>query len=167
MSAKGLGNQKAKLVVYIANRPPLDEFENISGIRPVRNSEIKSIGEQTGNHWRKVFNCFAKLCFEIDKQSASTWQTLRDNQLLTKESDQLLLFSKPELNSISDTSSVIKLICGKTYFNQLARDFKVEWIDDNFAINSDKKLIVCPYFDYRQLSNQKIIQLATLLKTLK
>jgi hypothetical protein len=162
MLSVGLGNPKATIVVYIANRPPLDEFEALSGIRPVRKNEIKQIGEQTGNHWRKIFNCFAKLCFEINTQSENTWQALRDNQLLTETSEQLLLFSPPELG-LNNKQKVVSLICGKTYFNQLSIDHRVEWIDDSFALNYDHNLIVCPYFDYRQLSNQKITQLVHLI----
>jgi len=139
----------------------------MSGIRSVRTGEIKQIGEQTGNHWRKIFNCFAKLCFEINTQSENTWQELRDNQLLRGESDQLLLFSKPDLTSSVDTNYKIRIICGKTYFNHLPREFNVEWIDDSFAINEREKLIVCPYFDYRQLNNKKINQLANLIKKMR
>ena len=102
----------------------------------------------------KIFNCFAKLCFEINTQSENTWQALRDNQLLTETSEQLLLFSPPELG-LNNKQKVVSLICGKTYFNQLSIDHRVEWIDDSFALNYDHNLIVCPYFDYRQLSNKK------------
>ena len=35
-----------------------------------------------------------------------------------------------------------------------------------FAIDTKNRLIVCPYFDYRQLSNRKIARLADLLLSL-
>ena len=63
------------------------------------------------------------------------------------------------------------IICGKGYAKALINSGKLivdlVWLDDEFAIDSENKLIVCPYFDYRQLSNIKIERLAGLLQNLK
>jgi hypothetical protein len=40
-------------------------------------------------------------------------------------------------------------------------------LDNDFAINRSLKIIVCPYFDYRQLSNIKIERLAELIVSLQ
>ncbi len=165
MKPIGLGNPHANLIVFIANRPPLDEFNELTFIREIRHNEIKQIADLTGNHWRKIFNCFAKLAFGLDNQSETSWQALRDKQLLTSNSAQLLLFSPPDLSK--HDSNAIKIICGKTYFNQLNLLISVEWIDDYFAINRQEKLIVSPYFDYRQLSNLRISQLVKLISSLQ
>ena len=37
-----------------------------------------------------------------------------------------------------------------------------KWLDSRFAIN-DAGMIVCPYFDYRQLSDERIRYLVSLL----
>lgn len=160
----GLGNSDATLVVYIGNKPPLDEFVNMKGVRTLRTNEIQTIGELTGNHWRKIFNCYAKLAFEINPQGEKSWQNFRDQQLLTASSNQLLLFSPP--NIATSNHRIINLVCGKTYFNQLTTKVPVEWIDNYFAISFKEKLIVSPYFDYRQLSNQRISDLVCLIKQL-
>jgi hypothetical protein len=171
----GIGNKNAALKVYIANRPPLDEYLQLNYIRPIRQGEIGLIAEQTGNHWRKIFNCFAKLFFQLEPTDESSWQQFRDNHLLGQHSNQLLLFSRPDFSkqhfsepllSRQPTSlkqKPIHLICGKTYFTQLNLGIAVEWVDNYFAINSKQRLIVCPYFDYRQLSNQRIEQLVGLI----
>jgi hypothetical protein len=40
------------------------------------------------------------------------------------------------------------------------------WLDDEFAIDKEHNLIVCPYFDYRQLSNNKIIRSIAIINRL-
>ena len=173
MKPIGLGNPDAGLIVYIGNRPPLDEFAEISEVRSIRDGEIRRIGDQTGNHWRKIFNCYAKLAFSIDVQGETCWQNLRDKQLLTEGGEQLLLFSvpafltgSPEKPKVLGTMP-IRIICGKTYFYQHATDLTIEWLDDSFAINKQAGLIISPYFDYRQLSNRKIDKLVELIKIVR
>lgn len=166
----GVGNPNAQLIVYNANRPPLDEFRLLDKVRGLRQGEIQLIGELTGNHWRKIFNCFAKLIFELQPKHFKTWQALRDTELLTDSGEQLLLFSKPDIPVSKINLNGLKpihIISGKTYFSQLSLNIKVEWLDDFFAINSQYKLIVSPYFDYRQLSNIKITQLVNLINSMR
>ena len=55
---------------------------------------------------------------------------------------------------------------GKTYANKLGLAEQALWLNEFFAINKTTNTIVCPYFDYRQLSNIKISQLANLIKKL-
>jgi hypothetical protein len=66
---------------------------------------------------------------------------------------------------------VVHIICGKGHAKALINSGKLVdnlvWLDDEFAIDRENKLIVCPYFDYRQLSNIKIERLAYLLQSLK
>ena len=57
---------------------------------------------------------------------------------------------------------------GKGFADQVlvdanAKGLILTWLDNDFAINPDIGLIVCPYFDYRQLSNIKIESLAELM----
>lgn len=55
---------------------------------------------------------------------------------------------------------------GRTYARALVNsgrlDVPLTWLDHEFAINAASRVIVCPYFDYRQLSNLKIDRLAAL-----
>ena len=179
----GLGDKNAHLIVYIENKPPLDFYQNLNEIKAMKKGEIKLIGDQTGNHWRKIFNVFAKLYFEINSHNYNRWQTLRDEFLLQQNSSLLLAFSPPifSQNAFSTkdkltkeftaqftqqltqqaktTEPTIHLIMGKGYASKLALEDKVFWLNEYFAINEAKKLIICPYFDYRQLSNIKITQL--------
>ena len=92
MDLKGLGNKKANLVVLTEHFPPLLEFENLECIRSVKENELKTIGDLTSNHWRKIFNCYSKLAFELDSKGQKSWQDLRNFFLLNSISDQLLLF---------------------------------------------------------------------------
>ena len=156
MSLIGVGGEQARLAVYIANRPPLPEFSQLSTFRPMVGGEIQCIADLTGNHWRKIFNCYAKLSYSLVPKKFSSWQQLRDNQLLQSGSDEQLLFSRP----LIDKTNVIKIICGRTYFKDLNLKIDIDWMDAYFGISLPLRLIVSPYFDYRQLTNLRIEQLA-------
>ena len=157
----GLGDSKARLAVFNANRPPLEFYQNLDFCKAIECHEIKTIADSTGNHWRKIFNCYAKLAFELDPQSFQTWQDLRDEYLLQKNSGYGLFFSPPESNQ-----NQIKIVSGKQYWEQLNLNISVQWIDPFFAVCRQNRLIVSPYFDYRQLSNVKITQLVSLIREL-
>ena len=162
MAVVGLGNPNASIAVYIGNRPPLPPYQSLNACQYIDIGEIAFIGQETGNHWRKIFNCYAKLAFELDTQGFSRWQALRDESLLQNGSSYSLLFSKPNFSNHQQ----IKIFCGKTYFAECL-DEKVEWLDEHFAIAPQKKLLVAPYFDYRQLSNLKITRLVELIRSIQ
>ena len=149
------------------------EYEDRIGLHAMAPQEITQIGIACGNGWRKVFNVYSKLLYTLDSKvflfsgCAPTWQTYRDNFLLQQGSGTALLFSPPVLIPDSDT---IHIISGKTYAKSLINSGQLVtsliWLDEYFAIDVAKRVIVCPYFDYRQLSNQKIEYLAMLMKQL-
>ena len=64
-------------------------------------------------------------------------------------------------------NKTVHIICGRTYAKKMIMDGQLSidflWLDEEFAINFEHAVIVCPYFDYRQLSNQKIQRLSSLL----
>lgn len=166
----GLGNKNANLQVYIENMPPLKIYQQLAQVKAMNKGEIRMIADLTGNHWRKIFNVFAKLLFELQPQHYPTWQTLRDEYLLQANSDQLLLFSPPAQSNSNHQikqPNVITIIMGKMYANKLGLAEQVLWLNEVFAINKETKTIICPYFDYRQLSNVKICQLVSLIKSLQ
>ncbi len=174
MNNIGLGCSNFTIGVYIGNKPNMHEYQQLEFITPVIPDEINTINKACGNGWRKVFNVYAKMLYTLDKKHfgfsefAPTWQKYRDNFLLQPNSKVALLFSAPQ-PTINKNS--LHIICGKTYAKHLLATGQLEanfiWLDDEFAIDKTQNLIVCPYFDYRQLSNIKIDKLACLLKELK
>jgi len=188
----GLGNSKASIRVYIENPPPLEQYQNLASCHPMQEGEIRTIAEFTGNHWRKIFNVYAKLIYQLAQSNPNnallngpvanfySWQDFREEQLLQLSSDQCLLFSKPEckVSSIyntgcdNKTTKIVNIIMGRTYAKYLADNNyisieKFTWLSPEFAINKENNVIICPYFDYRQLSNIKIETLAKLIISLK
>ena len=161
----GLGSQNAELVFYIKNRPPLAAYQSLCEVKPLQQGEIAHICHETGNHWRKIFNVYAKLLFELAPTKFSNWQQLRDNSLLQANSAHCLLFSPPDFTSL-EASKKLHIILGKGYAEQLNLCDDSTWLSNDFAINEKLRVIICPYFDYRQLSNIKITQLAGLIHQL-
>lgn len=166
----GLGDEKATIKYYIRNRPPLPIYQELSYVMPLKNAEIAHICLETGNHWRKIFNVYAKLLFELAPANFSTWQHLRDNSLLQKDSRHCLLFSAFKLPETKvkapEQNHKLHIILGKGYADELGLSEKCTWLSQDFAINERLGVIICPYFDYRQLSNQKITQLVGLIRQL-
>ena len=177
----GFGTDDYQIAVYIANRPPVSEYQQLAQLTALTTGEIAHIGQHCGNGWRKVFNVYAKLLYALDKQQyhfaslAPTWQQYRDGFLLQAYSKTALLFSAPVLPPIKSTKNdanpnVVHIIMGRTYAKSLlssgALDIELIWLNNAFAINRTQRVIVCPYFDYRQLSNVKIEFLAKLIKEL-
>lgn len=167
MNEIGLGNPNATFRVFIENKPPIEPYQSLNICLPLKEGEINKIAEMTGNHWRKIFNVYAKLIFELTSANYSSWQTFRDQALLQKESDQNLLFSRFTYEDKKQTTSnKVNLIMGKTYASKLGIAEKSQWLSPDFAIIQEQKVIICPYFDYRQLSNVKISQLCGLIQQL-
>ena len=174
MTNIGFGDNDFNFAVYIANRPNMLEYQSLTAVTSLVDGEINAINQSCGNGWRKVFNVYAKLLYALDKESfnftkqAPTWQNYRDKYLLQAQSKTALLLSAPQLELCKD---IVHIICGKGHAKTLISNGELNanlvWLDDEFAIDSKNKLIVCPYFDYRQLSNIKIERLAGLLLSLK
>jgi len=160
----GLGSEHANLYFYIKNRPPTASYQELSSLKKVTIGEIAHIGNETGNHWRKIFNVYAKLMFELAPDKFTSWQSLRDEQLL-QETKHCLLFSKPQLSNAQ--SNKVHIILGKGYAEQLGLVKECHWLNNDFAINQEQQMIISPYFDYRQLSNIKITQLSRLITQLQ
>lgn len=168
----GLG-VTAQFKVYCGNRPPMPPYEELEDLMPLQASDIATIAQHTGNHWRKIFNVYSKLMFEwLHGQRGlprgiESWQNYRDRFLLQAHSGEALLFDAPVLDA---NPTDIHLIMGKQYAAQLGfhedQQQGMYRLDADFAIWPAKRLIVCPYFDYRQLSNIKITALVKLLSSL-
>lgn len=172
----GFGDPNFTLAVYIGNQPMMPEYQSLGQLLPMQEGNIDLIGSVCGNGWRKVFNVYAKLLYELDTAHfgfatmAPTWQQYRDQYLLQVNSGTALLFTPPVLtqsNFPSVYNKTLHVICGRAYAKKLINEGKliVEllWLDEEFAIDTQQAVIICPYFDYRQLSNQKIQRLSAML----
>lgn len=158
----GIGSENCTIALYIGKIPPLKEYLALGRMVPAYANDLSRIGLEAGNHWRKILNIYAKLGFSLNTQGYKTWQLYRDQFLLSKNSQQALLFNTELVNSFG---GYISLVCGKAYSNQLLKNqVSLTWLDDEFAVNVTNKVIVTPYFDYRQLSNIKIEQLVNLIR---
>ncbi|QYJ74449.1 DUF6942 family protein [Shewanella sp. FJAT-52076] len=174
----GLGDDHYQLGVCIANRPPFMGLAELANCRTLVSGEIKAIGDACGNGWRKVFNVYAKLMWamaadELIKKALpavatvsqfDSWQAYRDAMLLQPNCGTALLFSSP----LEARPGPLYLVMGKGYGTAFSDrengGLQLEWLSERFAIDRHRRLIVCPYFDYRQLSNQRIDELVVLIR---
>lgn len=162
-----IGDPQAKVRVYIGNRPNTIVEHLQSGVSPLLSGDIYQIGQDCGNGWRKVLNVYAKVLFALPESLGfrgdnTSWQALRDNRLLQAGSGTALWFGIPEEFS----PDVLHIVTGKTYANSLTFASSFHWKTPEFALDVKRNLVVCPYFDYRQLSNSKILFLTDLLNQL-
>ncbi|MBZ9613181.1 DUF6942 family protein [Rheinheimera maricola] len=171
-TAIGLGDSCAGLRVYIANRPPMAEYTDLRSVQPLHSGEIELINRACGNGWRKVFNVYAKLLYALDTQQyvytrhAGSWQQYREQHLLQAASSTALLFSVPELQPVAET---VHIIAGRTHAKALldaGLPAQFNWQNHEFAVDQHNRVLVCPYFDYRQLNNEKLAYLARQIKVL-
>ncbi|QHJ09836.1 hypothetical protein FX988_00044 [Paraglaciecola mesophila] len=191
----GLGASQARVNVYIGNRPTYQNFPVIDHRQALHDGDIEAINRECGNGWRKVFNVYAKLIFawrsadarlnaQLAGAECQSWQAYRDRFLLQESSQTALIFPSLEINNQSvpvhidprhngnEDVAVFHIIMGRTYAKSMLADMantqalNLHWLDQEFAIDSKARAVVCPYFDYRQLSNIKIIRLVELLMSL-
>ncbi|MDO8342290.1 MAG: hypothetical protein Q7T48_03750 [Cellvibrio sp.] len=164
-NVNGLGSSNSRVNFYIANRPPIDDYPVMNELRGLAMGELAHIVKHTSNHWRKAFNVYAKLLFDWYQLQGrndlpDTWQNYRDLELFQSHSKEALLFNAPQFDRDHTT---IHIIAGKTYAAHLDLPALV-WLDPYFAINKEFHLIVAPYPDYRQLSNERIERLIELMR---
>lgn len=168
----GFGSAHPRLAVYVEKRPPMPEYACLEGIQALQPGDIEQINRQCGNGWRKLFNVYAKLLYALNpvkfafSLQAPDWQHYRDAHLLQGLDGTALLFSPPRLIAGEDT---IHLVAGRTWARRCLAEglaCQLHWLDEAFAIAPDARVLVSPYFDYRQLNNEKIIRLAALMSEL-
>jgi hypothetical protein len=163
----GLGSATPHIHFYIGNRPMIDHYPQLHHRQPLAIGEIAHITKHTSNHWRKVFNVYAKFLFEwysLQRRAniPDTWQSYREHELFQAHSREALLFSAPDFAQVSNDH--FHIVAGKTYAASLRLPSLI-WLDAHFAINKACRLIVSPYPDYRQLSNMRIAQLIDIMRS--
>lgn len=164
----GLGDPQATLRVYLANRPSLEPFAYPGDVMPLADGDIAQINSHEGNHWRKIFNVFAKFLYELKftgTEDFSRWQDYRDTLMLQPGSQVALCYGVPCYEAPCNEAPASQIILMGKQFAEECGFFKTngaKWLYSRFAIN-DAGVIVCPYFDYRQLSDERIRYLVSLL----
>ncbi|WP_428240460.1 DUF6942 family protein [Gynuella sp.] len=161
----GFGSESFSVAIYIANRPGFAQYPELAKLKPLEPGEIEYIVTNTSNHWRKVFNVYAKFLSLLRSRKNSAvqdWRNYRDNHLLQSHSTEALLFSAPEF----DRPGVVHIVAGKTHAAAMGLE-SVVWLDNSFAVDVKKALIICPYLDYRQLSDNRIERLIELVLKLE
>ncbi len=188
ISTLGFGDANANFRVYIAAPPPMPAYQQLSCITPLHAGDIHQIYLDCGNGWRKIFNVYAKLLFALPvahfdfQHKAASWQQFRDSVLLQEDSNTALCFAapklavgaavKPDLGSdlrLALANQCVHVIAGRTLAKQLiSQGLPAElcWLTPEFAVDPRHKILVTPFFDYRQLNNEKIGQSAKLLQLL-
>ncbi|SHH78173.1 DUF6942 family protein [Ferrimonas marina] len=164
----GLGCADARLRVHIGNRPALAPFDQPDGVMALTNGEIAAIGQACGNGWRKVFSVYAKLVHQLPQslfeagQGRQRWQQYRDAQLLQPGSETALLYSPPVAQP---AEPCWQILMGRGYGSEVAAQagIPLTWLDGQFAVSPNHGVILCPYFDYRQLTNARIERLVALM----
>ena len=183
----GFGDENADFVVYIDKLPPAEPWQYLQTIQPLDATEIDTINQYCGNGWRKVFNVYAKLLFAVDPQGYLSWQQLRQEHLLQANSNHALIVQNgQQFTPLTSANNRVQLIMGKTFGWRIAQQLQCD-VQAVFAAAPAKPLsltkhsthdfcfaqfkqqeqcfIICPYFDYRQLTNQRITELVSIIKT--
>ena len=160
----GFGNTFPKWTLHIANRPDLEPFEH-DVFRQLELGEAAQIIQQTSNHWRKVFSIMAKISFALFDTGCDTWQQYRDTKLLTSEGFEAINFEPYQTGK----SSTLSLICGFQYAEQQTELAKLipHIAQPKLLLPETKEFIVTPYFDWRQLNNEILAQLITLMRNIR
>lgn len=168
----GFGVSDAQFQVLLSAPPPMAAFAHLTTLIPLQTGDIAHIGKECGNGWRKIFNVYAKLlfalppgCFNFSTQ-AHSWQQFRDEILLQGMANTALLFSPPRL---CQSPTAIQLIAGRTLAKSYQKQglaLQLHRLTPEFAVDLQHKVLVTPFFDYRQLNNEKIAITAKLVKLL-
>lgn len=170
----GLGDSAATLQVLVEKAPPMQEFQQAAGVMPLLPGQVGQIGAHCGNGWRKLFNVYSKLLYALPTAlqpslaGYSSWQQYRDHQLLQAGSCTALLFGAATALAVcaKPPGQQLRLIAGRQHARQIisaGAPLQLTWLDSEFALDVAQRLVVCPYLDYRQLSDEKIRRLAHVL----
>lgn len=175
MTDFALGDAAANIHVYVEKAPPVEELwgetPSQGTFRALNQGEIKAIGDIGGNGWGKVFNVYAKWLMAFDASSpyrpenAANWQAFRDSALLQSGSHTALHVGHWSVEQLA-ASGGIHVIAGRTHANKLGLSEQCIWLDNEFARHPTMPVVICPYFDHRQLSNIKINVLTKLVDAL-
>ncbi|TCK08782.1 DUF6942 family protein [Marinobacterium mangrovicola] len=148
-ASQRLGTPAPRLSVYIPHEPA-----SIDAC--IADTRITTLLAQNSNHWRKIVNLAAKVASPDDD-----WRSFRDAYFF----NQVALVFAPELEQ-TDGWHWIGGKENQTRFGMTNLSASpLPGTDDLFVI-PEQKLLLTPYPDYRQLSNQKVAMIREALETL-
>jgi hypothetical protein len=125
--------------------------------------DIATLVTAGGNHWRKILVIYAKLLQQLRPGAEpDTWQACREQHLLQAGSNTALIFTP--LPAAALNGSTTHIISGKSHAEALGLKAELQWLNPHFAISTSRRIIVSPYFDYRQLPDRQIAGLAELIR---
>lgn len=159
-SPVGIGSESFRLGLFIANRPPVVRYQQLEEMQPFVPGELSCLVNETGNHWRKIFNISAKLGFALYGKDCPDWQSYREKRLFQQDCPMSLVFSP----IYRPSEEQLFILLGKTYRQSLFVDLDFTEISEAVFLHPQWRLLQVPYFDYRQLSNQKIADLLGLIQ---
>ncbi|WP_102528406.1 hypothetical protein [Shewanella sp. 10N.286.51.B7] len=159
-----IGNKNTDIAFYLPNPPTLPA--NIHYDNP---HFIKQIIELNGNHWRKIVTIMAKIIAHSD--SADAWRECREDLFLP--SPQKLTVKLLINHTTLNPDAKVHIICGQQALEELQQhalskaeslnNFDINQailhakpIDEKQKIMAHKQVLITPYLDYRQFSNQQI-----------
>jgi len=160
MPFQGLGAPQAKFIVYCANTP-ITALLIADTITPICYHDIEQINSNNGNGWRKIFNVYAKLLFEINPLEFQSWQDLRNEFLLQSHCDHQLVLNPASIPT--KDANTIQILMGKTFASSHINAIDIQWMNPFMGKVINKNIYITPYFDYRQFSNAKIKKFVRLL----
>lgn len=156
----GLGGEDFQIGLCIGNFPSCLDIESVAGIRFAGEGELSHIVEQTGNHWRKIFNICAKIGFALWPEKTQSWQQYRDSLLFRQSASLCLFFSPPPTLK----EGQLLLILGKQYRREIFPDAGFTAVSEVVYRHPELPIYQVPYFDYRQLPNKQLDALILLLR---
>lgn len=142
-----LGSANPRLVLYLPHRPnSLAEIANA----PCANTLVAA----NSNHWRKIVNLLAKITSPVEDH----WREFRDAALFR----QTALCFRPEL-LMTDGWHWIGGKDNLQRFGALHCNTQPLTECAEVSIDIEKRLLLTPYPDYRQLSNKVVSQIRAAL----
>lgn len=132
-----LGSARPRLILYLPHRP--NELEQLI-IAP----NTQALIEANSNHWRKIVNLLAKIACPV----ADDWRKFRDETLFQHIA---LCFTPRQV--AADSWHWVGGKDNLERFTDLNHGARTLADCDDVAIDPEKRLLLTPYPDYRQLSN--------------
>ena len=135
-----LGPVPARLVLYLPHRP-----EGLASFAHAPSAQ--AVIAANSNHWRKIVTLLAKVACPV----AEDWRSFRDDHLFA----QTALCFSPTLK----TGGGWHWVAGQANlqrFASLDQDARGLPEDGDIAVDWARRVLLSPYPDYRQLSNQRV-----------
>ncbi|BCE00968.1 DUF6942 family protein [Marinicellulosiphila megalodicopiae] len=160
----GFGATDGTFTVYCANTPSTTALDPHK-ITPICYQDIEQINSDNGNGWRKIFNVYAKILFEINSMTFKDWQSLRNEYLLQTHCAHSLILNPIDITKTQN----VQLIMGKGFALSFFDEPDIQWITPKIAhvkLADYPNTFITPYFDYRQFNNADITEFANIIKNI-